>query len=196
MLTCAFGLPCCTGAPTDTWLLRCCRRARPTTAVRTGSPWAACSSNCSGGESCPPFHPGLFTHRVQLPVSKGVTCSQSPLAMLTRGISMVCFSFSRHSPFRQHKTKDKHEIDRMTLTVVRHLFRVTSCSSPPTLLAPHNSLWEGDTSIPFIHPLSTAPFSPHLSLQPKHAVRLDPRWTMGRWPTAYLVSSVVLINGF
>lgn len=25
---------------------------------------------------------------------------------------------SRHSPFRQHKTKDKHEIDRMTLTMV------------------------------------------------------------------------------
>lgn len=24
----------------------------------------------------------------------------------------------RHSPFRQHKTKDKHEIDRMTLTMV------------------------------------------------------------------------------
>lgn len=28
----------------------------------------------------------------------------------------------RHSPFRQHKTKDKHEIDRMTLTMVRHLY--------------------------------------------------------------------------
>jgi len=28
-----------------------------------------------------------------------------------------------HSPFRQHKTKDKHEIDRMTLTVVRRLQR-------------------------------------------------------------------------
>ena len=24
----------------------------------------------------------------------------------------------RHSPFRQHKTKDKHEIDRMTMTMV------------------------------------------------------------------------------
>lgn len=24
-----------------------------------------------------------------------------------------------HSPFRQHKTKDKHEIDRMTLTMVK-----------------------------------------------------------------------------
>lgn len=23
-----------------------------------------------------------------------------------------------HSPFRQHKTKDKHEIDRMTMTMV------------------------------------------------------------------------------
>lgn len=26
-----------------------------------------------------------------------------------------------HSPFRQHKTKDKHEIDRMTLTMVRSI---------------------------------------------------------------------------
>lgn len=23
-----------------------------------------------------------------------------------------------HSPFRQHKTRDKHEIDRMTMTMV------------------------------------------------------------------------------
>lgn len=31
-----------------------------------------------------------------------------------------------HSPFRQHKTKDKHEIDRMTLTMVSyHLFYVS-----------------------------------------------------------------------
>lgn len=27
-----------------------------------------------------------------------------------------------HSPFRQHKTKDKHEIDRMTLTMVSKIF--------------------------------------------------------------------------
>lgn len=26
-----------------------------------------------------------------------------------------------HSPFRQHKTRDKHEIDRMTLTMVSHI---------------------------------------------------------------------------
>lgn len=32
--------------------------------------------------------------------------------------------FCSHSPFRQHKTKDKHEIDRMTLTVVRILVTV------------------------------------------------------------------------
>lgn len=39
---------------------------------------------------------------------------------------MPCFNrtffyICSHSPFRQHKTKDKHEIDRMTLTVVRGL---------------------------------------------------------------------------
>lgn len=30
-----------------------------------------------------------------------------------------------HSPFRQHKTKDKHEIDRMTLTMVISIFFFT-----------------------------------------------------------------------
>lgn len=30
----------------------------------------------------------------------------------------LCPFLPRHSPFRQHKTKDKHEIDRMTLTMV------------------------------------------------------------------------------
>lgn len=32
--------------------------------------------------------------------------------------SYSCPLLPRHSPFRQHKTKDKHEIDRMTLTMV------------------------------------------------------------------------------
>ena len=31
---------------------------------------------------------------------------------------MFGFFIYRHSPFRQHKTKDKHEIDRLTLTYV------------------------------------------------------------------------------
>ena len=31
---------------------------------------------------------------------------------------MLDFFIYRHSPFRQHKTKDKHEIDRLTLTYV------------------------------------------------------------------------------
>lgn len=39
-----------------------------------------------------------------------------------------------HSPFRQHKTKDKHEIDRMTLTMVSpqsSLFSFVSTHDPP-----------------------------------------------------------------
>ena len=28
-----------------------------------------------------------------------------------------------HSPFRQHKTKDKHEIDKMTMTMVNRKLR-------------------------------------------------------------------------
>lgn len=35
-----------------------------------------------------------------------------------------------HSPFRQHKTKDKHEIDRMTLTMVKNNEALFSCLSP------------------------------------------------------------------
>lgn len=33
-------------------------------------------------------------------------------------LTLIFDLLSRHSPFRQHKTKDKHEIDRMTLTMV------------------------------------------------------------------------------
>lgn len=54
---------------------------------------------------------------------------EPPSASLASSISLPHFShscsltlvfdlLSRHSPFRQHKTKDKHEIDRMTLTMV------------------------------------------------------------------------------
>lgn len=32
-----------------------------------------------------------------------------------------------HSPFRQHKTRDKHEIDRMTLTAVSHDYNLSYC---------------------------------------------------------------------
>ena len=30
----------------------------------------------------------------------------------------IFMSLFSHSPFRQHKTKDKHEIDKMTMTMV------------------------------------------------------------------------------
>ena len=37
-----------------------------------------------------------------------------------------------HSPFRQHKTKDKHEIDRMTLTMVSETSRMFTAASEYT----------------------------------------------------------------
>jgi len=33
----------------------------------------------------------------------------------------MCAGVNSHSPFRQHKTKDKSEIDNMTLNMVRVL---------------------------------------------------------------------------
>lgn len=45
--------------------------------------------------------------------TEGAEGGQAPGARLSR-TPCGC----RHSPFRQHKTKDKHEIDRMTLTMV------------------------------------------------------------------------------
>lgn len=40
------------------------------------------------------------------------------LPQFPHSCSLTLCLLSRHSPFRQHKTKDKHEIDRMTLTMV------------------------------------------------------------------------------
>lgn len=39
------------------------------------------------------------------------------LHVITKAL-IICLISRRHSPFRQHKTKDKHEIDRMTMTMV------------------------------------------------------------------------------
>lgn len=39
------------------------------------------------------------------------------LHVITKAL-IICIISCRHSPFRQHKTKDKHEIDRMTMTMV------------------------------------------------------------------------------
>lgn len=44
----------------------------------------------------------------------------------THCISLPLSLLFRHSPFRQHKTKDKHEIDRMTLTMVRQVYTLQS----------------------------------------------------------------------
>lgn len=40
-----------------------------------------------------------------------------------------------HSPFRQHKTKDKHEIDRMTLTMASFPFLLGDVNHSYTQLA-------------------------------------------------------------
>lgn len=58
------------------------------------------------------------THGYMAPevLSKG-TCYDSSADWFSFGC-MLYKLLKGHSPFRQHKTKDKHEIDRMTLTSV------------------------------------------------------------------------------
>lgn len=132
------GLLAPTGAPTGTWPLRSCRRAWPTIAALTGSPWAACFSSCCGGEWALPGRQ-VGRDREELIPSPGRCLGEGGYSCLgvraapslaldedhCRSLPRfphsypltLCF-LPRHSPFRQHKTKDKHEIDRMTLTMV------------------------------------------------------------------------------
>ena len=66
------------------------------------------------------FFPNIFsvgTHGYMAPevLSKG-TAYDSSADWFSFGC-MLYKLLKGHSPFRQHKTKDKHEIDRMTLTM-------------------------------------------------------------------------------
>lgn len=63
-------------------------------------------------------HASVGTHGYMAPevLSKG-----TPYDSSADWFSFGCMLYKLlkgHSPFRQHKTKDKHEIDRMTLTMV------------------------------------------------------------------------------
>lgn len=62
-------------------------------------------------------HASVGTHGYMAPevLSKG-TCYDSSADWFSFGC-MLYKLLKGHSPFRQHKTKDKHEIDRMTLTM-------------------------------------------------------------------------------
>lgn len=79
----------------------------------------------------PPFFSFLFgnrgTHGYMAPevLSKG-TAYDSSADWFSFGC-MLYKLLKGHSPFRQHKTKDKHEIDRMTLTMVR-IRRYSRCN--------------------------------------------------------------------
>lgn len=64
-------------------------------------------------------HASVGTHGYMAPevLSKG-----TPYDSSADWFSFGCMLYKLlkgHSPFRQHKTKDKHEIDRMTLTMVK-----------------------------------------------------------------------------
>lgn len=75
-------------------------------------------------------HASVGTHGYMAPevLSKG-----TPYDSSADWFSFGCMLYKLlkgHSPFRQHKTKDKHEIDRMTLTMVS--FRVLVVSFHPS----------------------------------------------------------------
>lgn len=59
--------------------------------------------------------------------NRDATCLSFPIPFCD---FVLCPFAPRHSPFRQHKTKDKHEIDRMTLTMVRVGFGPGAVWSP------------------------------------------------------------------
>lgn len=70
-------------------------------------------------------HASVGTHGYMAPevLSKG-----TPYDSSADWFSFGCMLYKLlkgHSPFRQHKTKDKHEIDRMTLTMVSLCVRVS-----------------------------------------------------------------------
>ena len=65
-------------------------------------------------------HASVGTHGYMAPevLAKGVAYDSS-----ADWFSFGCMLYKLlkgHSPFRQHKTKDKHEIDKMTMTMVRN----------------------------------------------------------------------------
>lgn len=67
-------------------------------------------------------HASVGTHGYMAPevLSKG-----TPYDSSADWFSFGCMLYKLlkgHSPFRQHKTKDKHEIDRMTLTMVNLIY--------------------------------------------------------------------------
>ncbi|XP_066297799.1 G protein-coupled receptor kinase 3-like isoform X5 [Branchiostoma lanceolatum] len=74
-------------------------------------------------------HASVGTHGYMAPevLAKGQAYDSS-----ADWFSLGCMLFKLlkgHSPFRQHKTKDKHEIDRMTMTMVRDVDLPDSLSS-------------------------------------------------------------------
>ena len=72
-------------------------------------------------------HASVGTHGYMAPevLSKG-TAYDSSADWFSFGC-MLYKLLKGHSPFRQHKTKDKHEIDRMTLTMNVELPDTFSC---------------------------------------------------------------------
>ena len=62
--------------------------------------------------------------------------------MLFIYLCIILFFFS-HSPFRQHKTKDKHEIDRMTMTMVSDI-SVVAVQTRSTVLSKLGQLFQAN----------------------------------------------------
>jgi beta-adrenergic-receptor kinase len=89
-------------------------------------------------------HASVGTHGYMAPevLSKG-TAYDSSADWFSFGC-MLYKLLKGHSPFRQHKTKDKHEIDRMTLTMNVEL--------PDTFSQELRTLLEGLLQVLYSHP--------------------------------------------
>ena len=84
-------------------------------------------------------HASVGTHGYMAPevLAKGVAYDSS-----ADWFSFGCMLYKLlkgHSPFRQHKTKDKHEIDKMTMTMVSH---PSFSLSPSVICDPHRQAIE------------------------------------------------------
>lgn len=118
-----------------TWLRKFWQKELHTIQVLTGFHSVVCCISCSEGQYTifsisSEYLQNIFriSSVYLLPLSSSILLTITSVIHISVGVFvspvdsffLLPSAFS-HSPFRQHKTKDKHEIDRMTMTMVSYL---------------------------------------------------------------------------